>query len=211
MRIRRLPGWIATTTFALFLTGQAPADRVYRATVQIRPHTPNGDLVAEFYVTLKNLYRPNDTPISIHYQGAIIEQNDFSAETGDYILQVNAPGFQTSRELLRVYQPKVLRTVLLRLGYEFDEYSLSGRVTGYPGNLAKVRIHVTSLYGNVLRESTVDHDGSFYFPVQWGPFLLLAIADESGGPVILDSMPVVIKGKEVVTLDLSGKAGHAAK
>jgi hypothetical protein len=202
---------MATITLAPFLTGQVPADRVYRATVQIRPHTPNGDLVTEFDVTLKDLYRAHDTPISIHYGGAAIEKNDFSVQTGVYLLEVNAPGFQSSRELLGVYQPRVLRTVLLRLGYEFEEYSLSGQVKGYSGSLGRVRIHLTSLYGNVLRESTVDRDGSFYFPAQWGPFLLLALADEPGGPVILESRPIVIKGKEVVTLDLSGKAGQPTK
>jgi hypothetical protein len=210
MRLR-LAAQMAAICLLLLLTGQAPAERVYRATVQIRPHTPNGDLVTDFFVKLKLLNRPGDTPVSVHYLGAAIEKSDFSVETGDYLLEVNAPGFQSSRELLGVYQPRVLRTILLRLGYEFDEYSLSGHVRGYPGSLGKVRIHLTSLYGNVLRESTVDRDGSFYFPAQRGPFLLLAIADEPAGPAILESMPIVIKGKEVVTLDLSGKAGHAAK
>jgi hypothetical protein len=202
---------MAALAVALILIGRAPADRVYRATVQIRPYTPKGDLVTDFFVKLKLLNRPSDTLVSVHYRGTAIEKNDFSVETGVYLLEVNAPGFQSSRELLTVYEPGVLRTVLLRLGYEFDEYSLSGRVRGYSGSLGKIRIHLTSLYGNILRESTVDREGSFYFPAQWGPFLLVAIADELGGPAILESMPVVIKGKEVVTLDLSGKAGHADK
>lgn len=193
------------SALALCLTSGDPA---YRAIVRIRPHAPNGDLVTDFVVTVNPLYRDSSTPIVVHYKGTPIEKGDFSIETGQYLLTIDAPGFQRSRETISVYQPSVLRTALLRLAYEFDEYSVSGRVKGYPANPGKIRVRLISLYGNVLRESTVDHDGSFYFPAQQGPFLLSVLADEADRPIVLENRAVFIKGKEVVTIHITG---HPAK
>lgn len=201
-RWRLLARMAVLTGLALFPAGGVNAERSYHATVQIRPHAPNGDLVTDFYVTMKLLNRDSDPPIPVHYRDSSIEKNDFSVETGDYLLTVDAPGFQRSREILSVYQPKVLRTVLLRLGYEMRPLSVSGHVRNYRGKLRDVRIRLNSLYGNVLRESTLGNDGSFYFPAEWGTFLLLVLADEPKGPFILDSRTIVVAGEEVVTIDL---------
>ena len=62
-----------------------------------------------------------------------------------------------------------------------------------------------------MRESALGHDGSFYFPAEWGTFLLLVLADDPKGPFILDSRTVVVGGDEVVTIDLGNPSRQKAK
>ena len=196
---------VVLSALALFPSSRVVAGRSYHATVQIRPYAPNGDLVTDFYVTMKLLNRPSDPPTSVHYGGPSIEKNDFSVETGDYLLTVDAPGFVRSREILRVYQPKVLRTVLLRLGYEVRSFGVSGHLQNYRGDPRRLRIRLHSLYGNVLPESALDHGGSFHLPAEWGPFLLLVLSDGPKGTVILHDRTITVEGEETLTIDL-GKA-----
>jgi hypothetical protein len=134
-----------------------------------------------------------------------------SVPTGEYVLQVEAPGFQSKRQILKAYQPRVFRTVALPVARLHGQAvsGLKGTVLNYPGDIRDLRIRLMGLYGNELCESVPDAQGSFSFPVDEGAYLLLVVADLKKGIAIVDSQPVVIPlGKErTIAVDLKGKRG----
>lgn len=134
-----------------------------------------------------------------------------SVPTGEYILQVEAPGFQSKRQMLKAYQPEVFRSVALPVARLHGEAAsgLKGTVLNYAGKFRDLRIRLMGLYGDELRESVPDAHGSFGFPADEGAYLLLVVADLEKRIAILDFQPVVIPlGKErTVTVDLKGKHG----
>src|SRR5690349_399274 len=69
--------------------------------------------------------------------------------TGEYVLQVEAPGFQSKRQILKAYQPVVFRSVTLPVAWVHgqSESRFSGKVVGYKGDLSKVRVRLMALYG----------------------------------------------------------------
>jgi len=136
---------------------------------------------------------------------------ELSVPTGEYVLQVEAPGFQSKRQILKAYQPAVFRSVALPVARLHGQAAseLKGTVLNYGGDIRDLRIRLMGLYGDELRESVPDAQGSFGFPVDEGAYLLLVVADLDKGIAIIDSQPVVIPlGKErTVTVDLKGKHG----
>lgn len=136
---------------------------------------------------------------------------ELSVPTGDYVLEVAAPGFQSKRQMLKAYQPTVFRSVALPVALLHGQAAsgLKGTVLNYGGDIRDLRVRLMGLYGNELRESLPDEQGSFSFPADEGTYLLLIVADLKKGIAIIDSQPVVIpRGKQqTFTVDLKGKRG----
>jgi hypothetical protein len=137
---------------------------------------------------------------------------EFSIPPGDYVLEVAAPGFQSKRQILKAYQPAVFRSVALPVARLHGQAAsgLKGTVLNYGGDIRDLRVRLMGLYGDELRESVPDAQGSFSFPADEGAYLLLVVADLKSGIAIIDSQSVMIsRGKEqTVTLDLKGKRGR---
>ena len=132
--------------------------------------------------------------------------------TGDYILKVESPGFASRSQVLRVYQPRVLRTATLPLGsLGFPLHpALTGKIINYSGDIKDLRVRLMALYGSELREGSVDRHGSFTFPVDEGTYLLVTVADLPAGMMILDTTPLRLRpeaGEVSVTVDLKNKHG----
>jgi hypothetical protein len=126
--------------------------------------------------------------------------------TGLFTMQADAHGFETRRELLRVYYPRVLRTITLLDAYHgLLNSGLTGSVRNYPADRNTLRVRLVALYGNELMETAVDKRGSFSFPADPGFYLLMTIDDRQGTPSILDSRAIRVQGKESIVVDLKGK------
>jgi len=182
---------------------QAQPGKVPPAVVEIRVWDASGYRIEGERVTLTPVGGGDDYNAS----GKKVE---LSVPPGEYILRVQAPGFEARREILRVYEPRVLRSIALQVapphGAAFP--SLKGKVVNYGGNVKDLRIRLMALYGDGLREARVDARGSFAFPTDNGAFLLVTVADLSSGIAILDIRPLRIVGAEAVTVNLKGKTGE---
>ena len=136
---------------------------------------------------------------------------ELSVPTGEYVLQVEAPGFESKRQMLRAYQPAAFRSIVLPIARLHGQTAsgLRGTVQNYEGNVRDLRVRLMALYGNELWEAVPDEQGTFRFPADEGAYLLLVVADPGKGIDIIDSQPVVIAlGKEqAITVDLKGKHG----
>jgi hypothetical protein len=108
---------------------------------------------------------------------------------------------------LKVYQPAVFRSVTLPVAWVHGQTvsGLTGTVLNYDGDIRNLRVRLIGLYGNELRESVLDAQGSFGFPADAGEYLLLVVADLENGIAIVDSQLVRILGEEKITIDLKGK------
>jgi hypothetical protein len=136
---------------------------------------------------------------------------ELSVPTGEYVLQVEAPGFQSKRQILKAYQPAAFRSIVLPIARLHGQTasSLRGIVQNYEGNFRNLRVRLMALYGNELWEAVPDEQGAFRLPADEGAYLLLVVADLEKGIAIMDSQPVLIpRGKEqTVTVDLRGNHG----
>ena len=172
--------------------------------VQIAAWTTTGERIEKIWAVLT----PGAGGKEYKGSGKLVE---ISAQTGEYILQVSAPGFRMRRQVLRAYQPSVFRSVALPIAPPHGslESSLTGTVRNYDGDIRSVRVRLMGLYGDELYESVPDEQGSFKFPVDEGVYLLVIVADVEKGLAIIDTQPVVIPyGKEqTVTVDLKEKHG----
>lgn len=130
-----------------------------------------------------------------------------SVPTGEYILLVEAPGFEAQRQIIKAYGPEVLRTVALPIAKMHGQRtaSLAGTIRNYDGDTSRLRVRVVSLYGNELREARIDERGSFSFPVDEGLYLLMTVADVEEGIAMIDSRAVRLSGQQTIEIDLRGK------
>jgi hypothetical protein len=131
--------------------------------------------------------------------------------TGEYVLKVEAPGFQSKQQMLKAYQPMVFRSMALPVARLHGQTisGLTGRVQNYSGDLRDLRVRLMGLYDDELWEAVPDISGSFRFPADEGAYMLLVLADLEKGISIIDSQPVVIPfGKQqAVNIDLKGRVG----
>jgi hypothetical protein len=136
-----------------------------------------------------------------------------SVPTGEYELQVEAPGFQAKRQMLKAYQPGVFRSVALPVARLHGQTTsgLTGTVQNYAGNIRDLRVRLMGLYGDALWEAVPDTQGSFRFPAEEGIYLLVLVADLEKGIAIVDTQPVQIPfgEQQTVTIDLKGKRATA--
>jgi hypothetical protein len=72
------------------------------------------------------------------------------------VLQVEAPGFQSKRQMLKAYQPAVFRSVALPVArlHRQAASGLKGTLLNYAGDIRDLRIRLMGLYGDELRESS---------------------------------------------------------
>lgn len=175
----------------------------FYTTVQIAAWTTTGDRIENARAELKSVMG-NET-----YDGTGKLVKLF-VPTGEYVLEVSAPGFQKRRQILQAYQPRVFRSVALPI-VPVDPSMMSGltgRVRNYKGDLRNLRVRLMGLYGTELQESIPDERGSFTFPADEGAYLLLIVADVAEGPSIIDLKPMRIVGNQTVTIDLKGRLGE---
>jgi hypothetical protein len=139
------------------------------------------------------------------------QEVQLSVPTGEYVLQVEAPGFQSKRQMLKAYRPTVFRSVALPVARLHGQTAsgLTGTVQNYSGNIRGLRVRLMGLYGSELWEAVPDANGSFRFPADEGAYLLLVVADLEKGLTIIDSRALRIPLGQVqtVTIDLKGKQG----
>lgn len=195
--------WREAALLLLFLSpAHTQPGRAYSTVVQIAGWTTTGERLDKIWAVL--------TPVGGNEKyagsGKLVE---LSVPTGEYILQVDAPGFEARRQILKAYQPNVFRSVALPVAYIHGQMAsgLTGTVRNYDGQIRDLRVRLMGLYGNELRESVVDAQGSFSFPADEGAYILLIVADVKKGIVLVDSRPLRILGKEIITVDLAGKHG----
>ena len=183
--------------------GQVQMREEHSSVVHIETWGPDGRKIERAWVVLTALGG------SEAYKGSGV-QIAVRAPTGLYTLQVDSPGFEGRRELLRVYEPDVFRTVILNVARldSQDAGRLAGVVHNYDGDPRVLRMRLVSLYGNELRESRLDAHNSFSFPVDQGYYMLLTVADLVGGPRVLDTKSIRITAKEAVAIDLKHNGGN---
>ncbi|MGC2656450.1 MAG: hypothetical protein WA324_00625, partial [Bryobacteraceae bacterium] len=114
-----------------------------------------------------------------------------SVPTGDYILRVSAPGFESRDQFLRAYQPAVFRSVALPVAWIQGQRKsgLSGTLKNYDGDEQNLRIRLMGLYGDVLWEAKPDAQSAFRFPADAGAYILLVVVDLRKGLSLLESRP----------------------
>jgi len=193
----------ALLLFALSQAYGQPSE-AFPTAVRIAGWTATGERVEKIFVVLSS----QDGREKYTGSGRDVE---LSVPTGEYVLQVDAPGFQSRRQILKAYQPAVFRSVLLRVAWLHGQprSSLAGTVENYEGGARNLRVRLLGLYGDELWEAVLDDQGTFRFPADEGAYLLLVVADLEQGVAIIDSLPVVIpRGKEQkVSVDLKGRRG----
>ena len=139
------------------------------------------------------------------------QEVQLSVPTGEYVLQVEAPGFQSKRQMLKAYRPTVFRSVALPVARLHGQTAsgLTGTVQNYSGNIRGLRVRLMGLYGSELWEAVPDANGSFRFPADEGAYLLLVVADLEKGLTIIDSraLRIPLGQEQTVTIDLKGKQG----
>ena len=176
--------------------GQVP--RAGETALRIAAWTPTGERVEKIWVVLSSFngqekYTGNGRDVELFMP------------PGDYILQVEAPGFESKRQVLRAYGPATFRSVTLPVAgvHGQAKSSLSGRVIGYKGNLSTVRVRLMALYGTEVREAVPDKEGGISFPADPGIYILVTVVDKEDGAAVADWREVRITGSNVVTIDLS--------
>ena len=184
-------------SLAYGLSGKSPL-----TVVQVRAWTTSGERVERIWAVVSALDGREN------YKGDGREVR-LSVPTGEYMLQVEAPGFQTKRQILRAYQPEVFRSVALPVAWIHGQgaSSLTGTIRNYDGDVRELRVRLIGLYGDELRESLVNADDSFSFPADAGAYLLMVVADLDKGVAVIDSRPIRISGKAAIIIDLTGKCG----
>jgi VCBS repeat-containing protein len=190
----------------LFVLSQAygQSNDPHATVVRIAGWTTTGERIGKIWVVVSSL----DGREKYVGNGHDVE---LSVPTGEYMLQVEAPGFQSKRQILKAYQPAVFRSVALPVAWIHGQKasSLTGTVRNYEGDMRNLRVRLMGLYGSQLWESVLDAQGSFRFSADEGAYLLVVVADLEKGVAVIDSQPVWIPlGKQqTVTIDLKGKHG----
>lgn len=178
------------------------SSEAHSTVVRIAGWTTSGERIEKIWVVVssrdgKEKYTGNGRDVEL------------SVPTGEYVLQVEAPGFQSKRQILKAYRPEVFRSVALPVARLHGQTasSLTGTVQNYDGNIRDLRVRLMGLYGNELWESYLDEKGSFRFPADEGAYILVLLADLEKGVAIIGSQPVrILLGKEqTVVIDLKGK------
>src|SRR5579864_5813538 len=157
----------------------------HKTVVQIAGWTTTGERIDKIWAALTSI----DGSEKYTANGKIAK---LSVPTGEYIMRVDAPGFERRYQLVRAYQPGVFRSVALPVALLDIPMvtSLTGTVRNYGGDMRYLRVRLMGLYGNELRESVLDARGSFSFPVDEGAYILVIVADLGKGISIVESRPV---------------------
>jgi len=194
------------SAFLLFLLSRAycQPDGGDAAEVRVAGWTTSGERLERIWVVVSTLdcrdaHKGNGRDVVL------------SVPVGEYVLRVAAPGFQTTRQMLRVYRPSVFRSVVLPVAsiHGQTESGLTGTVRHHGVDDRNLRIRLMSLYGDEVWECVPDADGSFRFPANAGAYFLVVVADLPEGLSVLYSEPVrIAHGKRLsVSVDLNRNRG----
>jgi hypothetical protein len=180
----------------LAVHGQGPP--MGQTALRVAAWTSNGERLEKIWVVVSSL----DGREKYTGNGRDVE---LPVPTGEYMLQVEAPGFQSKRQILKAYQPAVFRSVTLPVVWLHGQTRsrLSGKVVGYKGELSTVRVRLMALYGSEVMEAVPDRQGSVSFPADPGIYALVTVVDKEHGAVVADWREIRVTGAEIVMIDLS--------
>jgi hypothetical protein len=193
---------LAVSLLFSVLQAYGQSNEPYSTVVRIAGWTTTDERIEKIWVVLssrdgKDRYTGNGRDVEL------------TVPTGEYVLQVEAPGFQSKRQIVGAYQPGVFRSVVLPVVRLHGQAapSLTGKVQNYAGDIRDLRVRLMGLYGDELWEAIPDEHGSFKFPADEGAYLLVVIADHDKGVAIIDFQPVRISfgHAQMVIVDLKGK------
>ncbi len=196
--------WAAALVTLALAQAYGQRGQTYSTIVQVSGWTTSGERIEKIWIVLSS----QDGREKYTGSGYDVQ---LSVPTGEYLLQVEAPGFQSKRQLLKAYQPFVFRSVALPVARLHGEApsGIKGTVQNYAGNMRDLRVRLVGVYGDDLWEAIPDKDGSFRFPADEGAYVLFVVADGDKQISIIDSQPVVIPlaKEQSITVDLKGKKG----
>ena len=186
--------------FTGFLMANGQGSGLGNTVLRVAAWTSSGERIEKIWVVVtsldkKNKYTGNGRDVKL------------SVPVGQYVLRVEAPGFQSMRQMVTAYQPTVFRSFALAVAYLHGqmESTLSGKVVGYKGDLSTIRVRLmAALYGCEVVEAVPDRGGIISFPVDSGVYALITIVDQVHGPKVADWREIRINGAETVTSDLTG-------
>lgn len=178
--------------------------QAYSTSLHVKAWTTKGERIDKIWIVLSSLNGQKKYTANGH-------DVQLSIETGEYELEVAAPGFRSNRQLFRAYTPTVFRSVALGVAWVHgqDLPGLEGTVRNYAGDMRTLRVRLTGLYGGDVWEAIPDKHGLFHFPADEGVYQLLTVADVEKGLIILDSRHLIIPYSEVqnVVIDLERNNG----
>lgn len=122
---------------------------------------------------------------------------------GEYVLRIEAPGFRSHEQILRVYQPSVAVRVGLRVTLADDEplRQVQGRVTPADLNRAELWVKLVPVLANgPTMDARVLQDGTFSFGgIDPGEYLLIVIR----GTSIVQTKQAKLFGGEKIEIPLT--------
>ena len=156
----------------LFATSLLHAQHESLSALRIEAFTWRGERIDNIHVSVE----PLSASGSYKGEGRNVS---LSVPTGTYMLRVQSPGFRTTEQLLRVYGPSVLTTVVLPVAPLHGQTTptLSGQVFAFPGDPAKLRVRLVPLFGGWVEEVHPDENGRFRFWPDPGPYILMTVID----------------------------------
>ena len=176
--------------------GQVPATTA--TALRVAGWTSNGERIEKIWVVVSSL----DGREKYTRDGRDVE---LSVPTGEYWLKVEAPGFQSKRQLLKAYQPGVFRSVTLPVAWMHGrtEPRLHAQVVGYQGDLSSVRVRLMALYGSEVMEAVPDREGAVSFPASAGIYVLVTVVDTKLGATVADWREIRVPNAATLMIDLS--------
>src|SRR5690349_13031701 len=120
----------ATLLLLAFAQANGQSSQAPSTLVRINGWTTTGERIERIWVVLSS----RDGQGKYSANGRDIE---LSVPTGDYVLQVEAPGFQSKRQMLRAYQPAVFRSIALPVARLHGQATarLTGTLQNYAGDV----------------------------------------------------------------------------
>jgi hypothetical protein len=174
--------------------------------LHIEAFTSKGERIGKIYVAAKPVsgggpsYRGDGRNVIL------------SVPAGNYELTVGSLGFRSTEQLISVYGPSVLRTVLLPVASLHGQIgpALSGQVVGLRGDPTDLRVRLVPLFGGWVEEVHPDSGGRFHFWPEPGPYIVMTVIDSESGTTVADLRQLTIAGNQDIVIDIGKKASEGA-
>jgi hypothetical protein len=169
------------------------------ATVEIVPLTITGELVENGRVDL--MQQGTKKSFRANFRG----WRGTNIPYGEYVLRIEAPGFRSHEQNLRVYQPVVPVRVGLRVTLTDDEArrDVQGRVTSVDTGRGELWVKLVPVLANgPSMDARVLNDGRFTFAgIDPGEYLLIVIR----GTSVIHTQQAKLFGGESIEIPLTAE------